>query len=374
VRIAVDAIPLLSPFTGVGKYTYSVARALRAIDLENEYHYYYGYFSRTLRSRSEGARGPYRIKEAVKRVPLLREAVRSCRGAASTLLGGKFDLYFEPNFIPIGIRSSRVVVTVPDFSFALYPQWHPRDRVEHFRRNFWKNIWRAGRIIFISDFIRESALEIHSFPPEILRTIHLGCDTDVFRVYSESDLAGTAERLGLPERFILFVGSIEPRKNLVRLVRAYKLLDPKVRREYRLVLAGFRGWENREIMDELARVREDVLYLGYIPEEDLGRLFNLASLFVFPSLYEGFGLPPIEAMACGCPVVASRAASIPEVCGDAAYYVDPTDEEEILQGILRVLTDSALRERLVRRGLSRAAEFTWERAAREHLQVFNELV
>jgi glycosyltransferase involved in cell wall biosynthesis len=127
----------------------------------------------------------------------------------------------------------------------------------------------------------------------------------------------------LPENFILFVGSIEPRKNLKRLLQAYTDMDDKIRKEFKLVLIGFKGWENEEIMRLIHKLKSDIFYLGYLPEEELGKLYNLARLSIYPSLYEGFGLPPLEAMACGCPIIVSHTASLPEVCGDAAFYADP---------------------------------------------------
>ena len=209
-------------------------------------------------------------------------------------------------------------------------------------------------------------------PGDRLTTIHLGIDHDLYKGLSSPELASLRTAYALPERFILFVGSIEPRKNLKKLLLAYRDLDPHLRKNFKLLLAGFKGWENEEIMALIAELEKDVRYLGYVPAEELGRLYNLASLFVYPSLYEGFGLPPLEAMACGCPVVVSQAASLPEVCGEAAHYVDPQDVESIGAGIEKVLGDDAYRKNLIAKGLARAEQFTWEKSAREHLRLFEE--
>jgi glycosyltransferase involved in cell wall biosynthesis len=143
--------------------------------------------------------------------------------------------------------------------------------------------------------------------------------------------------------------------------------------EYKLVLAGFKGWENKEVMGMIRMRGSDVRYLGYVPESDLGKIYNLARLFVYPSLYEGFGLPPLEAMACGCPVIVSQAASLPEVCGDAACYVDPLETSSIREGMERVLSEESLRTALTSKGLKRAEKFSWEKCAEAHLAVFEEL-
>jgi glycosyltransferase involved in cell wall biosynthesis len=181
-------------------------------------------------------------------------------------------------------------------------------------------------------------------------------------------------RYSLPEHFIFFTGSLEPRKNLKNLIQAYSGLDKRIRKDIKLVLAGFKGWQNKEIMALLRKVKSDVFYLGYVSDAALRDLYNLATLFVYPSFYEGFGLPPLEAMACGCPVVVSNAASLPEVCGGAAYYVDPYNIESIAEGIHKVLTDEALRQSLIEKGLERAKLFSWEKSAKKHIEVFDEVL
>jgi glycosyltransferase involved in cell wall biosynthesis len=275
--------------------------------------------------------------------------------------------------MPINIKSRCTVVTIFDFSFILYPQWHPKERINDFEEYFWKNLKRSDRIIVISDYIKKEGVNL-GLPEEKLRTIHLGIDHEVFKTYPPQDLQLLRKHYKLPEHFILFVGSIEPRKNLENLVRSYINLDEGIRKDIKLVLAGFKGWENKEIMALLKEVKSDVLYLGYLPDKELGELYNLATLFVYPSMYEGFGLPPLEAMACCCPVVASNVASLPEVCGDAALYVDPHDVNSIAEGIHKVLTDDDLRQSLIEKGLERAKLFSWEKSAKEHIKVFEEVL
>ncbi|MCX5793005.1 MAG: glycosyltransferase family 1 protein [Elusimicrobia bacterium] len=284
-----------------------------------------------------------------------------------------FELYFEPNFIPLEIRAKRRVVTVHDFSFELHPQWHPKERVEHFAGNFWKNIGRADRIIVPSDFIRDEAVNRFGLPAEKVRRIHNGFSREQFHPCAPAETAAVRQKYSLPENFILFVGSMEPRKNILNLLKAYAGLGAALRKDLKLVLAGFKGWENREIMDLIGKVKEDVLYLGYLQDAELGALYNLAVLFAYPSRYEGFGLPPLEAMACGCPVVVSRAASLPEVCGGAAVYVDPLDTESIAEGLRKVAQDEPLRKTMRAAGLERARLFSWESSAREHLKLFKEV-
>jgi glycosyltransferase involved in cell wall biosynthesis len=372
MKIAIDTVLLLSPLTGIGNYAYQIARKLHEIAPSHDYTYFYGYYSSRLLSPGEHLDSVHRLKEAVRKIPILGRSARSLKNLANLFSAREFDLYFEPNFIPLNIRARRTVVTVADFSFARFPEWHTADKVHYYAKNFWEKIRRADRIIVISDFIRNEAIQRFGFSPDKLTTIPLGVDREIYRIYDPQDLRSTREKYRLPENFILFVGSIEPRKNLERLLLAYQGLEESARSEVKLVLAGFKGWENERIVSLIRKMRSDVFYLGYLPEGDLGKIYNLARLLVYPSLYEGFGLPPLEAMACGCPVVVSNAASLPEVCGEAAVYAEPEDPDSIREEIVQILRDDRLRNALVEKGIVRASSFSWEKSAREHLRVFEE--
>ncbi len=373
MRIAINATTLLSPHTGVGTYTYQIAKNLKNIKPSDEYTYFYGYYSDQLVSPGEEPRSFQVVKERIRKIPLLGSLARNANDFLNYFSSRKFDLYFEPNFIPVHIPAEHKVVTVFDFSFDRFPQWHSQDKVRYFKNHFWKKIHQADRIIVISDFIREEAIRHYHFPAERVTTIPPGIDRSIFKIHALADQISLKERYHLPDKFILYVGSIEPRKNLASLLKAYRALSPSLRKEYKIVLAGFKGWENDEIMGCIRDLQPDVLYIGYIPEVDLGILYNLAYLFVYPSLYEGFGLPPLEAMACGCPAIVSEVASLPEVCKDAAFYINPLDIGNITGGLERLLTDRTLRDSLISKGHERAEQFSWEKSAREHIKVFEEV-
>ena len=370
MRIVVNTIPLLSQLTGIGKYTWQICRAMQQVAAENEYRYYYGYYSPRLFCAGQDGGGIAGIKDAVKNIPLLGRSLRLLKGAGASLSRRRFDVYFEPNYVPLAIKARRIVAAVPDFSCLLHPEWHRPEMVEYFRHAFFKNIGRADQIIAISDFIRDTAIHEFGFAADRVTTIHLGYDRTVFFQHEAESLIAARSKLALPKRFMLYVGSIEPRKNLVRLLKAYQQLSAAQRGEVKLVLAGFSGWDNAEVMELLESMQQDVTYLGYVDEALLAQLYNLAELFVYPALYEGFGLPPLEAMACGCPVMVSNVASLPEVCGGAAAYVDPTDVEQMAATLNQLVEDNAARADFAARGLERAKQFSWERSAREHLAVF----
>ena len=373
MKIAIDTIPLLSPLTGVGYYTLKISQTLREIGPQNQYLYYYGFYSPSLLLPGETPEPFHRLKDWVLALPAAKHAARSVKDLGIYFSSRRFDLYFEPNFVPIGIPARRILAAVPDFSFARFPEWHTAEKVRYFEKHFWKKIQEAHGIIVLSDFIKAEAVRRFGMAENRIFAIPLGVDSKVFRKYPSSELEAVRSRYRLPDDFILFVGSIEPRKNLKRLLQAHRNLVSPLRKKFKLVLAGSRGWKNEEVMDAIQDSPAEAMYLGYVPENELGRLYNLARLLIYPSLYEGFGLPPLEAMACGCPVVVSEAASLPEICGEAAAYVNPLDVNQMAEAMRRVLEDEDYRKSLMAKGLARAAGFTWERSAREHLRAFEKV-
>src|SRR4030043_1344542 len=203
MRIVINTIPLLYPLTGVGSYTYHIAQSLRAIDPINDYTYFYGYYSRNLHAYyNENKKIFYRVKELVKKMPIFRWIVarKLVRGFVNAVSPRNFDLYFEPNFMPINIKSRCTVVTIFDFSFILYPQWHPKERINDFEEYFWKNLKRSDRIIVISDYIKKEGVNL-GLPEEKLRTIHLGIDHEVFKTYPPQDFKLLRKPSKLPEHF-----------------------------------------------------------------------------------------------------------------------------------------------------------------------------
>jgi glycosyltransferase involved in cell wall biosynthesis len=368
MKIVINALPIRSPLTGVGNYTYNLITEFQRLKPDFDYTFYYGYFTKKLKFYPKKGKTFYYIKESAKKIPLLSSYTRSVIDRLVYCHRKKYDLYFEPNFIPLGIKAKKTVTTVYDFSFYLHPEWHPKARVDYFSKNFFKRIEKSDSIITISKYVEREALEILKIKDCRIVTVYPGL-SDIFKATEDEKI-----KTRLPENYILFVGSIEPRKNLVSLLKAYLLLQEYIRKDFKLLLVGFKGWGNKEIGELLDKLKGAVDYLGYVDNEELANLYRGASCFVYPSLYEGFGLPPLEAMACGCPVVTSNVTSLPEVCGDAAHYVDPYDVESIAEGMHKVLMDGAMRRNLIEKGLERVKLFSWEKAAKEHLEVFEEVV
>jgi glycosyltransferase involved in cell wall biosynthesis len=261
------------------------------------------------------------------------------------------------------------VVTIYDLSFIRYPQsfnaanrlyltWAVRDSLR-----------RANRVIAISESTRRDLIETFGVAKDKVVVVHCGIDP---AFASGQDTKELRTQHHLPERMILFVGTLEPRKNVVRLLRAFARAKRAAHLPHRLVLIGARGWKYDAVdrVIEQEDLADDAIFAGYIPQRELPAWYRAAELFVFPSQYEGFGLPPLEAMACGTPVVTSNTSSLPEVVGDAALQVSPDDEAALADAIIRGLTDSALRDRMTMRGIAQAARFSWARAAEETVTVY----
>lgn len=358
----------MSALTGIGRYTYEVAKRIEK-QQEFECNYFYGYYSKNLLHPLTG-KDIKSLKSIIVKNRLLKKIARKVLTISSKLFAPKFDIYWQPNFIPTdGIKAKKIVTTVHDFSFILHKDFHPKERIEYFEKNFFKYIAKSDMIITGSEFSKQEILHRLDIAEDKIKVIYHGIDHELFKVHENLDVG-----FKLPKKFIFSVGSIEPRKNLVGLLKAYNSLDSKIKDEYKLVLAGFKGWENSEIMELINKDKDNIHYLGFISDVELSYVYNLASCFVFPSFYEGFGLPVLEAMACGTPVVCSDTSSLPEVGGDAVIYCDAYDVNDIKDKIEQVLKDDKLQQEMIKKSLKRASEFSWEKSANEHIKVFKSLV
>jgi glycosyltransferase involved in cell wall biosynthesis len=288
---------------------------------------------------------------------------------------GGIDLFHATEHLLPVLRRTPSVFTLHDAAYVHFPQYHlPRNRL-FLRLMMPRFLKRTQAVITVSEFTRQDAVRLYSVPPDRLFVIPEGVDAAFHPIAEPDTLAEVRRRYRLPERFILFVGTIEPRKNLITLIEAYAALRQRADSSLAtpgLVIAGGKGWLYADFFDRLRALglQEAVTLTGYVPDADLPALINCASVFAFPSLFEGFGLPVLEAMACGVPVVCSTAASLPEVVGEAGLLVPPEDVAGWVEALRRVLDDPALAARLRAQGLARAATFTWEAAARQTMQVY----
>jgi glycosyltransferase involved in cell wall biosynthesis len=290
------------------------------------------------------------------------------------LFSGKLDIFHSPDFALPPVRRACTVLTVHDLSFMRVPECSQPSLRTYLLRVVPPSVRRADVVLADSESTRSDVIELLGVSPDRVRVIYPGVDEGFRLVQDTRVLADVRRRYRLPEHFVLSVGTLQPRKNLPRLIEAYA--QARMDADVKLVIAGGTGWMYEGIfrrVEELG-LQSEVHFPGYVADDDLPALYTLADLFVFPSLYEGFGLPPLEAMACGTPVVTSNVSSLPEVVGDAALMVDPRDVEALANAMRRALGEPSLRSAMVQRGLAQAQGFTWARAAGQLLRLYHEAV
>jgi glycosyltransferase involved in cell wall biosynthesis len=290
------------------------------------------------------------------------------------------DVLFVPAHVLPLIHPRRSVVTVHDLGYHHYPEAHTLSQNLYLRWSTRFNAAAASRILADSEATRRDLVQIYRVPQEKIVVVYPGRDESLAPVIDPAIRAAIRARYGLGEAYLLYVGTLHPRKNLVRLVQAFgQLVRADAGRSavshLQLVLTGQKGWLYDEIWSQVRQLalEDRVVLTGYVPEADLPPLLSTALAFVFPSLYEGFGLPVLEAMACGTPVVCSQSSSLPEVAGDAALLVDPLDTEALAAALGRIVADEGLRQALIERGFRQMTRFSWRRCARETLAVLEEV-
>jgi alpha-1,3-rhamnosyl/mannosyltransferase len=368
--LVINASPAFSPDpSGVGRTIISASRALQQQPSPFAHRFYYQKWihrgfpvdDRQLTTH----RGP-----SLKR--FFRPMIRTLRQAG----GGRFtpsaDLYWEPNHIfEPAIRARIRVLTVHDLSTRRFPEWHPPKRLERFEAAFLDAIHSADHLVTVTRAVRSELQELEGIDPERISVIPNGIDHHLFRPEAEAAASLPDSRLR-PGRYILFVGTIEPRKNLSLLLDAHQSLPTETRREFPLVVAGGDGWKSEQLR---RRIEEDpcCFRTGFVGNAALPGLYRGATVLVYPSHYEGFGLPPLEAMACGCPVIASSIPPHREVLGEAALFCDPSDPAGLAASIGSLLASKSLQNHYREAGIRRAEGFSWERAAAELLKLFREL-
>jgi alpha-1,3-rhamnosyl/mannosyltransferase len=376
LRVAVNAVALLSPFAGVAAYIRNLMSALAASGEVRPRYFYGARWSDQLLSRVPSGVATAR-KLLRSWLPLSWELSRYVQRAAfaAEVRQGKFDLYHEPNYLLLSERLP-AVVTVHDLSFVHYPETHPAGRVRVVNRRLPRSLNIARAVITDSFAVREEIIRHYQVPAEKVHAVHLGV-SPLFRPRESAALSPLLRRFELQQdRYLLSVGTLEPRKNLVRVLRAFAQLPATLRDRFPLVVVGAAGWRDAPIFAELGPLERNrqVRVLGYVDDQTVAALYAGARAVVYASLYEGFGLPIVEAMASGAPVLTSNIGCMKEVGENAALLVDPHDTEAVAGGMRRLLEDNAERERLRAAAIARAGDFSWDRCARETLAVYRRVL
>jgi glycosyltransferase involved in cell wall biosynthesis len=357
---------------GINRYIYSLLLALPQVDGRNRYTAFLG--EERMRGQSLSA-----LSLRFSRLPTVKPVVRILWEQLIQpfeLLKENIDLLHSMAYaLPLACPA-RSVVTVHDLSFLLFPQAFNRAKRLYLTAATRQAVRQADAVIAVSASTRRDVVRLLGVPEEKVAVVPNGIDETFRPIADRGRLEARRQERSLPEHNILSVGTLEPRKNAETLIRAYAQLKRVSAIPHKLILAGGLGWRYEglfALVEELG-LQGDVLFPGFIPYDELPLWYNVADLFVYPSLYEGFGLPPLEAMACGVPVIASHASSLPEVVGDAGFLVDPLDVEGLAEAMARVLGDGALRAEMRKRGLARAGQFSWLEAARGTARVYDRVL
>jgi len=373
LKVGIDIQCLTRPLTGVGYYVLGLLKGFASLPLTDRITPFYF-------SRGGGVDLPSAVYRKLQvsghRIPgrLLSLGWKTIGFPPVSWLVRGMDVYHFPDFIARPAGKKPVVATVYDLSFREHPEYTEPRNLKYLQRHLPRTLQRADRVIVISEFTKSELMRFYPVPEERISVVYGGVDDEFRRPCSSALVQKVKYRYNLPDKFVLTVATWEPRKNLTGLLKAWSSLKEEgLLGDYKLLLIGMKGWLYDRIERQFrTQTLKGVKALGYVPRAELPAFYRAASLFVFPSFYEGQGLPPLEALASGVPVAAASAASLPEVLGEAAVYFDPGSPDDIARAILLVLTDQKLRTRLQADGPRQAAPFTWGRTAEETLKVYRE--
>ncbi len=371
MKILVNAVPLQNLPTGIGRYLASLYSEIERRYPEIAVRYFTGSGMAERLPCSPGKRSLWTAAAGIAwHLPAIvpygaRILMHETNQNRFLRISRGFDIYHEAGYFPLkAAQNVKTVFTVHDISLKTLPDFHPKDRVLFFNKYFERSLSRADAIITPSVFTRQ---ELNRVYPGIRADIHpvsLGVDEKIFFRRTETEICALKSQLRLPEKYILFAGTADPRKNIQAIFTAIKKLPESVK----LVCTGWSGWQKTGADPDL---KNRVFYTGYVSDEDLAILYSGARAFVYPSFYEGFGLPLVEAMACGCPVICSNRSSLPEVVGDAAATCDPEDAQCLADAVSAVFYSDRRYAEMRRKSDVRGKKFTWAETAKQTIEVFH---
>jgi glycosyltransferase involved in cell wall biosynthesis len=374
MKLILDIGPLLIKSVGIRYYTINLVRNILKLNVGGEV-LLFPFLTEKTKKPFEGLNYKgFVINEQYQK--WLFAILSSLGGGTfvSKLFLNDWDLFWTPGTFPLPIRTG-VVGTIYDLTTIIFPQFHKKKMVKHQEKMFNYLKKNASLIIAISENTKSDIIKYLRIPEDKIRTIYCGVGDEFRKIEDSRHLKNKLKGIGVDYPYLFYLGTLEPRKNVERLIEAFIRLKKEKRINEKLVVSGMQGWGYQHVFNKVAssNIGKEIVFTGFVPNEFLPFLFNGASAFIYPSLYEGFGLPVLEAMACGVPVVTTNVSSLPEVAGDAAVLLNPYSVDELADGIWRILSNEDLRDGCIKKGIERARSFTWERCAIETLKVFSEV-
>lgn len=381
MNIGIDANCIIFDRSGFGRYARELIKNILKYDQKNHYFLYASFIRKPERRKIlDDLVSQANSKNAtVKIIPIpaaWKEFLTGFPISSKNFIRENLDLYFAPHYAGIPVKGfEHNIVSIQDLVFMKYPEHRGRRLSRYYLKRTKIALKNCEQIIASSGSTKKDLIELLDVPKEKIEVVHLGVDPD----FSVSKNAVKSREIinqyvVRDKKYILSVSTLEPRKNLKTLIKAFSLLPHQFKRDYQIVLVGASGWNNRELKETIQdyNLQDKVTFTGFVPDEHLAQIYSGASVFVFASFYEGFGLPPLEAMAAGTPVICSNTSSLPEVVGRAAVLFDPADEEALARSLEKVLRTPKMVERLIRRGLTQAKKFSWKKTALQTVAIFNQ--
>lgn len=374
MKIGLEIQPILKNKTGVGWYTQNIIE-----NLQNDNLLFEGYGFNFL-NRNNIMESLLNIQFDTKINKLMpygvyRRLWDMIPVSYNKIFNSKADIYHFFNYIVPPKIEGKVIVTVYDMVYKLFPETMTRKNYNRLDKELTRSISRADKVITISENSKKEILQYFDINEQKIDIIYPGIDNEIYtRKYNINDEKKVKQKYNLPENYILYLGTLEPRKNIIRIIDAYYELNNKIK-DIKLVLAGSKGWMYDDIFKKIKDygLEDKVIITGYIDEEDKPLLYKMSNAFVFPSLYEGFGMPVLEAMASGVPVITSNTSSLPEVVGDAGFLTDLYNTKELADAIIEVLENEELRAKMIDKGLKQSQKFSWKKSAKKLIEIYKEV-
>jgi len=373
MKIGIDYTSAATQGAGIGRYTRELMRALLALPSDNRYSFFYASRSHVDESKIQTP------NSKIQRLPihdkwLMRGWQRLRLPLPVELIVGRVDLFHSPDFtLPPTLPGVATLLTVHDLSFIRDPDSAWPSLRAFLNKAVPRSVKRATHVLADSQATKDDLIELCGTPAAKITVLYSGVDARFMPIRDQAEIDRVCAKYRLPQPFILSVGTLQPRKNYGRLIEAFAQIATA--RPHHLIITGGKGWMYETIFEQVKQsgLEGRVHFPGFVDDADLPALYSAANLFAYVSIYEGFGLPLLEAMACGTPVIGSNTSSLPEVIGDVGLQVDPRNVDDIARALQQMIDQPALRERSIGLGLERAKTFTWEKAARELLAIYDQL-
>lgn len=357
--------------TGIENYIFNLILNLKKIDKKNNY---YLFFEKDRQIPIEFSDNN-NFKAIIPKFPTKNQTERIVLNQFllnSYIRKTRLDIFHEPFFTSPFFKNCPTIITIYDISNYIHPEFFNLKTKLYFNLLFPRSIKNSDCIITISNSSKKDMVNYLKIEPDKIEVVYAGLDKSFHKINSEDMLKKIKIKYNIFKDYILHVSFISPRKNLLNLITAFNIFKKNTKEYIQLVIAGGKGWNSKKVFElvKSLKLEKDIIFTDHVPKEDLIILYSNAILFIYPSIYEGFGLPTLEAMSCGCPVITSKLSSLPEVCGDAALYINPYDVEDMAASILNLTIDDSLKKLLIIKGFKNIKKFDWVKTATETLKIY----